>query len=407
VKEFMVHVERAVRPVRAEPARKLKMRRELLAHLTSIYEEEVTRRSNPTAARAEALRRFGDPAALTRELQDSVPALERILHTPIPALSGMTAIQRLLGRRPGESDSHYAVRSAVWQGVLLTSLAVPLVVVRMAGSGWALTPSELAVMAGCLAALAIVNSAFVYLVAGMVRAVCGEPRPAALVRVAGYWAGAVAAGLASAPVSARMMLGNEDSHYRLPVLAVVLAVVLLGIAAVIRLDAMRKRRQSEWVNELSGSSRVHESTKQPAQPFPGRERHSGKRHRGNPQFDTSVQPLVRGRREQGNAPKAGRPATSTVLNATVRSVPFRFTSTRCMLLYCERSRLTNSETRRPVLSSSTEKALHHVSQAVYFSLVATLKDLLSTADERSYAHPVRCRARRSPRRGATLAVCLR
>jgi hypothetical protein len=241
--ELMVHVERAVRPVRAESARRLKMRRELLTHLTSLYEEELARRSDPAAARAEALRRFGDPAALTRELQGSVPALERILHTPIPALSWMTAIQRLLGRRPGESDSHYAVRSAVWQGVLLTSAAVPLVVVRMAGSGWALTPSELGVMAGCMAALAVLNSAFLYLVAGMAREVCGDLRPAALVRAAGYWAGAVATAVASAPVGARMMLGNENSHYRLPVLAVVVAVLL---AAVIRLDAMRKRRQSEW-----------------------------------------------------------------------------------------------------------------------------------------------------------------
>ena len=72
--ELMVHVERAVRPVRARPARKLKMRQELLAHLAGIYDEELARRGDPAAARAEALRRFGDPAALTRELQDSVPA---------------------------------------------------------------------------------------------------------------------------------------------------------------------------------------------------------------------------------------------------------------------------------------------------------------------------------------------
>ena len=246
MKELMVHVERAVRPVRAEPARKLKMRRELLAHLTSIYEEERARRSDPAAARAEALRRFGEPAALTRELQDSVPALERILHTPIPALSWMTAIQRLNARRPGESDSHYAVRSAVWQGVVLTSTAVPFCLIRMAGSGWVLGPSELGVMAGCLAALAVVNSAFVYLVAGMARVVRGDLRPPALVRAAGYWAGAVAAGLASAPVSVRLLLGKENPHNRLSVVAAVLAVVLLGFAAAFRLDAVVKRRQLEW-----------------------------------------------------------------------------------------------------------------------------------------------------------------
>jgi hypothetical protein len=246
MKEFMVHVERAVRPVRAESAQKFKMRRELLAHLTCIYEEELARRSDPAAARVEALRRFGDPAALTRELQGSVPVLERILHTPIPALSWMTTIQQLNSRRPGESESHYAVRSAVRQGILLTCAAVPFGIIRMAGSGWALTPSELGVMAGCLAALAVLNSAFLYLIAGMARAVRGDLRPAALVRAAGYWAGAVVAGLASAPVSARMLLGNENRHNRLLVIAAVLAVALLGIAAVIRLDAVAKRRQSEW-----------------------------------------------------------------------------------------------------------------------------------------------------------------
>jgi hypothetical protein len=246
MKELMVHVERAVRPVRAEPARKLKMRRELLTHLTSIYEEELARRSDPAAAPAEALRRFGDPAALTRELQDSVPALERILHTPIPSFGWMTAIQRLGSRRSGESDRHYAVRSAVWQGVLLTTSAAPLVGIRMAGSGWALGSSELAVLAVCLAALVVLNSVFVYLLAGMAREVCGDLRSAALFRAAGHWAGAVAAGLASAPVGARLLLGNESPHYRLPVIAAVLAVVLLGFAVLIRLDAVVKRRQSEW-----------------------------------------------------------------------------------------------------------------------------------------------------------------
>jgi hypothetical protein len=246
MKELMIQVERAVRPLRAESRRKLKMRRELLAHLTCIYEEELARRSDPAAARVEALRRFGDPAALTRELQDSVPFLERMLHTPIPASNWLGAIQRLCARRPSESDRHYAVRSAVWQGVLLTFGAVPFGLIRMAGLGWALGPSELGVMAGCLVALAIINSAFVYFVSVMARAVQGDLRPASLVRAAGYWAGAVAVGLASAPVSVRMLLGQENRHVRLPAVAAVLAVVLLAIAAVIRLDAVVKRRQSEW-----------------------------------------------------------------------------------------------------------------------------------------------------------------
>ena len=40
IKKLMIHVETLVRPVRATESRKLKMRRELLAHLTEALEEE-------------------------------------------------------------------------------------------------------------------------------------------------------------------------------------------------------------------------------------------------------------------------------------------------------------------------------------------------------------------------------
>src|SRR5580765_962303 len=70
-------VERAVRPVHATEQRKLRMREELLAHLTAIYVEEQSRLADETAALAASRERFGDPAELTAELNRSVSRWQR------------------------------------------------------------------------------------------------------------------------------------------------------------------------------------------------------------------------------------------------------------------------------------------------------------------------------------------
>ena len=76
--ELKIVVERAVRPVRATMARKRKMREELLAHLVSIFEEEVGKLGNEQAALEQAKQRFGDPKELTPELQGSVSRWEQM-----------------------------------------------------------------------------------------------------------------------------------------------------------------------------------------------------------------------------------------------------------------------------------------------------------------------------------------
>ncbi len=76
--ELRVVVERAVRPVRASDVRKLRMREELLDHLTAIYEEELGRLGDESVAVAKALERFGAPSELTGELQQSVSRLDFI-----------------------------------------------------------------------------------------------------------------------------------------------------------------------------------------------------------------------------------------------------------------------------------------------------------------------------------------
>jgi hypothetical protein len=100
--QLKILVERAVRPVRASTSRKLKMREELLAHVTSVFEEELARLANEQAALERTAQRFGNPAELTGQLQASVPTSDFLLRF----LEGMAL-------RTDESMLRRAVRFAV------------------------------------------------------------------------------------------------------------------------------------------------------------------------------------------------------------------------------------------------------------------------------------------------------
>jgi hypothetical protein len=130
--EFMVVVERVVRPVQAGPKKLLRMREELLAHLTSIYDEEFARLGDESAARAEAVRRFGDPVALTAELQQSLLWQDRI----------DARLNRAFGWRPGESGTRYSVRlSLLLALVILPWLLFALVLVGLGRPNEAAVPT--------------------------------------------------------------------------------------------------------------------------------------------------------------------------------------------------------------------------------------------------------------------------
>lgn len=75
---LMIAVERAVRPVRAPLMTKLRMREELLTHLEAVHAEEATRGGSPEQVLQRSLARFGEPGALTRELQRSLNWQERL-----------------------------------------------------------------------------------------------------------------------------------------------------------------------------------------------------------------------------------------------------------------------------------------------------------------------------------------
>src|SRR5688572_29464091 len=101
--EQMRLVERVVRPVRAGITHKRKMREELLAHLAAIYDEEQALLDDPAAALKAAAGRLGNPAELARELQDAVPASERVAYH----------VERWLGWRPPESVARMMTRNAL------------------------------------------------------------------------------------------------------------------------------------------------------------------------------------------------------------------------------------------------------------------------------------------------------
>jgi hypothetical protein len=180
----MVHVERAVRAVHASPARKQRMRQELLAHLTGLVEEEKARGGDERQALARALQRFGDPAGLSQDLQASVPRPERWL-------------SQWCSRGPGESGLRHGARLAalsaaiMFVGLNLLGNLLPLIRVA-AGEKWSDIRLGLAEPSVCAGYVFL----SVLLCHGAFRELAGRPGAASLLRAAAYGVGAVLAGVA-------------------------------------------------------------------------------------------------------------------------------------------------------------------------------------------------------------------
>ena len=119
-------VERIVRPVRAGTVRKRKMREELLAHLTAIYDDELAQGSDPATAMHQAANRFGDPNELTRELQSAQPLSERIRYQ----------FERWIGWRAPESGTRWMARLAMQVALLLVGVNVLAAVWMVTALGW-------------------------------------------------------------------------------------------------------------------------------------------------------------------------------------------------------------------------------------------------------------------------------
>ena len=115
-------VERVVRPVRASTPRKGKMREELLAHVVGVFEEEAARLGDERAALEQTALRFGSPAEVTGQLQESVPARD--------------AVRRYWEGRPGEPALRTAIRIAWVSGTFALVLAVFFLAVASFTVGW-------------------------------------------------------------------------------------------------------------------------------------------------------------------------------------------------------------------------------------------------------------------------------
>jgi hypothetical protein len=90
------------------------MRRELLGHLQAALEEERGKTGdeavNETGAIERAKRRLGEPAQLTRELQRSVPLLERVMLAKVPGKWGVLGpLAGRLGFYDAAAVSHWLI----------------------------------------------------------------------------------------------------------------------------------------------------------------------------------------------------------------------------------------------------------------------------------------------------------
>jgi hypothetical protein len=121
--QLKIIVERVVRPVYGSTACKRKMREELLAHVTAVFDEE-TKRGDEGVALQRTAERLGAPAELTAQLQGTVSASDRM----------SAAIEALLGFPPHGSKWRLALRHALLVAAMITPLLVLMIGIMTAVS---------------------------------------------------------------------------------------------------------------------------------------------------------------------------------------------------------------------------------------------------------------------------------
>ena len=224
-------VERAVRPVRASTSRKRMMREELLAHVVGVFEEEGAKLGDDRAAVERTALRFGNPAEVTRQLQESVPARD--------------AVRRYWEGRPGEPAWRTAIRFAWVSGTFALVVAV-FVLAPTVGSvgGW--SPEALILSLCAVLTIPAWLSGLVLLTSFMEKALYGPAGRSwlkvALV-VAGSWLFML---LLLAAWS--WPIWSAEWVYSHP-FAIVLAGFLMGalhVCALAQSSLLRRRYQEEW-----------------------------------------------------------------------------------------------------------------------------------------------------------------
>jgi hypothetical protein len=172
--QLKIIVERAVRPVRASTLHKRKIREELLAHVSGVFEEGFAQLNDERAALERTALRFGTAAEVTWQLQESVPASD--------------GFRRLWEGRPGESTIRVAFRLAWVSGTLAVFIFV--VALFAVGSIRALPLEALILCLGPVLALPVYLSGLAFLTDWMEKALyshTGRSRLKAVFVAAGSW----------------------------------------------------------------------------------------------------------------------------------------------------------------------------------------------------------------------------
>jgi len=120
--QLKIIVERCVRPVRASTYCKRKLREELLAHVSGVFDEESARNTDERLAVGQVALRFGNPTEVTAQLQGSIPASD--------------GFRRYWEGRPGESMLRGAVRFALFEGAICLAVLIIVMFVAEWMSAW-------------------------------------------------------------------------------------------------------------------------------------------------------------------------------------------------------------------------------------------------------------------------------
>jgi predicted membrane protein len=223
-------VERAVRPVRASTSRKGKMREELLAHVVGVFEEESAKLGERAALERTALR-FGNPAEVTSQLQESVPARD--------------AVRRYWEGRPGEPAWRTAIRFAWVSGVFALVLAgVILAVVSFTVGSVGAWPRE--ALCQCICAVLIIPawlSGLVFLTCFMEKALYG-PAGRSWLKVALVVAGSWLFMLLLLAAWSWPIWSAEWGSF--PIVLAGFLIVPLHACALAQSSLLRRRYQEEW-----------------------------------------------------------------------------------------------------------------------------------------------------------------
>ena len=247
VKELMIAVERVVRPALRRAAKK----NDNAPGVAGPSDQRLRRArrgwATMDAAREEAVRRFGNPADLTRDLQASVPVYERLSFTPLPGTKWLTALERKMEIKLSEPSSHSVARWLrlwFWFSIVFGMAAGPAIIIyesRYDAAGAVMALGWLATASGMFAVA-------LFAPAPPVGALSGPLTLKAVLRASMFAFFTVAAPSLVTMVMLHWIL-DLPVHSGEQIAGVVIgSLLILGLAFGVRYQAAAKRGRMEWTS---------------------------------------------------------------------------------------------------------------------------------------------------------------